>query len=214
MEPLTLILSLALGAAALALIIYPLWQQTRPEAIFQVDRSGQTFEEYQARYQAVLAAIKDLMFDYEMGKVTTEDYELLLQRSKLEAAEIRHHLDRLSQNTSVETDPALDAEIERLVSQFKRGHANGHKTLRREIEAEIESLKTISFDQELAGSTCPHCGKTYQAGDAFCTGCGQALPDPEAEASKTTCPECGHPFEAGDAFCAKCGTPLTEDVAA
>ena len=111
MDTLTLIISLALGLIVLVVILYPLWQQTRPEAIFRVDRSGQTLEEYQARYQAVLASIKDLMFDYEMGKVSTEDYEPLLASSKLEAAEIRRHIDRLGQGLVSEIDPALDARV-------------------------------------------------------------------------------------------------------
>ena len=42
MEPVTLIISLALVVGAFALILYPLWQQTRPEAIFRVNRTGQT----------------------------------------------------------------------------------------------------------------------------------------------------------------------------
>ena len=214
MEPLILILSLALGAAALALIFYPLWQQTRPEAIFRVDRSGQTLEEYQARYQAILAAIKDLMFDYEMGKVSEEDYNLLLQRSKLEAAEVRRHLDRLTHPATAELDPVLEAEIERLVAQFRRGQPDGNQALLTEVEAEIESLKNISFNEPATDLSCSNCGRAYELGDAFCTGCGQALPDITAATTINTCPDCGHPFESKDLFCAKCGAALAEDVAA
>ena len=122
MDPITLtiIISLALVVGAFALIFYPLWQQTRPDAIFRVDRSGQTLEEYQARYQATLASIKDLMFDYEMGKVSTEDYETLLQSTKLEAAQLRQQIDRLSQGVESAIDADLDREIETLVSQLRQ----------------------------------------------------------------------------------------------
>ena len=108
MDHLSLILILALGVGVLLLIAYPLWQQTRPEAIFRANRSGQTLAEYQARYQAALDSIRDLMFDYEMGKVSTEDYELLLHKTKLEAAQIRQQIDRLSQGQVSMIDPALD----------------------------------------------------------------------------------------------------------
>lgn len=209
MDHLPLILSLALVAGALALIAYPLWRQTRPEAMFQVNRSGQTLAEYQARYQASLDSIKDLMFDYEMGKVSTEDYELLLPKIKLEAAQIRQQIDRLSQDQLLLIDPALDAEIERLVRQVRTAEPNGSATLLPEIEAEIEALKHISIDLERGGPACPTCAKPYRPGDAFCTGCGQALPQLEAG-----CPACGAPYQPGDAFCAKCGAPLTEDVPA
>jgi DNA-directed RNA polymerase subunit RPC12/RpoP len=215
MEPVTLIISLALVVGALALIFYPLWQQTRPEAIFRVNPAGQTLEEYEARYQATLASIKDLMFDYEMGKVSADDYETLLHRSKLEAAQIRRQIDRLGQgDDTLVANPALDAEIEALVSQLRGQPANGNGALLQEIDAEIESLKQLAVDAETDGPACPNCGKGYQAGDAFCTGCGQALPEPTAANLGERCPECGSPVEADDAFCAKCGFALTEDVPA
>ena len=214
MDTLTLLISLALGAGALALIAYPLWQQTRPEAIFHLNRAGQTMEEYQARYQAALDSIKDLMFDYEMGKVSVEDYEILLHKTKLEAAHIRQQIDRLNEGLEPSSDPVLDAEIETLVRQARSAEPNGNKTLLQEIEAEIETLKHLTIDSDHAGAACPNCGKPYQPGDAFCTGCGQSLPQFAAEPVQTRCPECGAPFLPDDAFCAKCGAVLTEDVAA
>jgi DNA-directed RNA polymerase subunit RPC12/RpoP len=214
MEPVTLIISLTLVVGSLALILYPLWQQTRPEAIFRVNRTGQTLEEYEARYQATLASIKDLMFDYEMGKVSAEDYDTLLHRSKLEAAQIRRQIDRLSQGDESLVNPALDIEIEALVSQLKEQSSNGNGALLEEINAEIGSLKQLTVEAETDGPACPNCGKGYQPGDAFCTGCGQALPELTAPDLGERCPECDSPIEADDAFCAKCGFALTEDVPA
>ncbi len=209
MDHLPLILSLALVAGALVLIAYPLWQQTRSEAMFRVNRSGQTLAEYQARYQATLDSIKDLMFDYEMGKVSAEDYELLLHKTKLEAAQIRQQIDRLNQGQLSLVDPVMDAEIESLVRQVRTAGANGGETLLSEIEAEIEALKHISIDPERSGLACPTCGKPYRPGDAFCTGCGQALPQLAAG-----CPACGAPYQPDDVFCAKCGAALPENVPA
>jgi predicted RNA-binding Zn-ribbon protein involved in translation (DUF1610 family) len=214
MEHLALIISLALGLGILAFVFYPLWRQTRPEALFRIDRSGQTLEEYEARYRATLASIKDLMFDYEMGKVSTEDYETLLPKSKLEAAQIRQQIDRLSQGRETATDPALDTAIEQLVKQVRSRPFNGNEPWLQEIDAEIEALKMMTFETEIAAFACPNCGKAYQSGDAFCTGCGQALPETTATDLGENCPECGAPVEADDAFCAKCGFALTEHVTA
>jgi DNA-directed RNA polymerase subunit M/transcription elongation factor TFIIS len=211
MDILPFIMSLALGLGTLALILYPLWQQTRPEAVFRVDRSGQTLEEYQARYQASLAAIRDLMFDHEMGKVSAEDYQILLQKTKLEAAEIRHQIDRLSQRGEANIDPALEAEIETLLAQMKGSPLNDNETLRQEVEAEIEVLKNIKFDPTVGDLTCPNCDNLLEVGDAFCSSCGQALADHETKAEeKDVCPKCGYTFQPDDAFCAKCGTVLNE----
>jgi len=216
MDALALMVSLALVAGAFGLILYPLWQQTRPEAIFRVDRSGQALEEYQARYQATLDAIRDLMFDYEMGKISAEDHDRLLSKAKLEAAKIRHQIDRLSHSVTADTKAALDVEIERLVAQLRGSQFNESESLLREVDAEIELLKNIPLDLVKVGeSACPHCGQVFLPSDTFCTGCGQSLPEHAADqpdVAKDTCPACGYAFQPEDAFCARCGLALKDET--
>jgi hypothetical protein len=215
MDALTLTLSLALVAVAFGLILYPLWQQTHSEAGLQPDRSGQTLEEYQARYQAALDAIKDLMFDREMGKISAEDYEKLLAKSKLEAAEIRHQIDRLSHSTAADKEAVLDVEIERLVAQLRTGQLNGSEALLHEVDAEIESLRNLRLSPAgFEEAACPHCGRAFLPGDAFCAGCGQALPDvglAKPDIAEELCPTCGYAYQPGDVFCARCGQALNEE---
>lgn len=212
MDALTVMIMVALVAGALALIFYPLWQQTRPEAIFEVNHAGITLAEYEVRYQAALDAIKDLMFDYEMGKVSTEDYELLLHKTKQEAAVLRRHIDHLQHNAATEIDASLDAEIETLIARLKTGGSlNGHEQLLREVDAEIELLKTLDLDEsdDFVASptlTCPHCGHIVEADDIFCSRCGQPLPEPEID--ENICPNCGYTYQPDDLFCAKCGAAL------
>ena len=208
MDFLTLFIMILLGVAVLALIFYPLWQQTRSDAIFQVDRAGQTLEEHQARYQALLASIRELMFDYEMGKVSADDYEILLDHTKLEAAQVRQHIDRLTQFGETAPDPALEADIEAAVAQLRREPDNRTKGLLKDVDAQIRALQALS---PAAGAlACPHCGKIVQADDAFCTGCGQAV---EVIVPAAGCPDCGAPVQPDDAFCARCGAALTAEVA-
>jgi DNA-directed RNA polymerase subunit RPC12/RpoP len=214
MDTFTLVISLALGGCALSLILYPLWLQTRLEATRQVKQSGQTLLEYQARYQATLMAIKDLMFDHEMDKVSTADYESLLAKTKLEAAQIRQQIDYLKQVPEPGLDPALDSEIETAIAQLKSRdrHQNGHKALLREINIELELLKIVGFDTKTRESKCPYCGKNFIAGDAFCSGCGQSLAGVQTTGQTDVCPTCGYAFQGDDIFCAKCGATLNESV--
>ncbi len=218
METLPLILSFVLVTIALLIILYPIWQQTRPESILSVDRSGQTLEEYQARYQATLAAIKDLMFDYEMGKVAEEDHQSLLYKAKLEAAEIRKKIDLLTQDADDETDSLLDTKIEALLAELRSSEQQEQATLLEEVDAEIESLKQTRMLEEvddeiealkqvqISGSTCPNCNKINQPNDVFCSGCGQSL----QKTQKNGCPECGFAYQPGDAFCSNCGQTLPQ----
>jgi predicted nucleic acid-binding Zn ribbon protein len=177
------------------------------------DRPGQTLAEYQARYQAILAAIKDLMFDYEMGKVSAEDYEKLLHKTKLEAAGIRQQMDQLSDGIQPDIDTTLAAEIETLVSQLRQSRFNGSEALLAEVDAEIELLKQIELGPQTLA--CPNCGQAFRAGDVFCAGCGQSLEavTPEIKAAEErSCPGCGYAFQADDLFCAHCGTALREEA--
>jgi hypothetical protein len=201
MDAFTLVVSLALVAGAFAVVLYPLWPQTRPEASLKTDTPGQTTDEYQARYQASLNAIKDLMFDYEMGKVSAEDYEKLLTKTKLEAAEFRYQVDRLNHSSNSHSEATFDVEIERLVAQLRSNKFNGYEALLPQVDAEIDLLKKAPFTpaqgEELA---CPHCHQPYLSGDAFCVACGQTLTQ--------TCSACGYAYQPGDAFCAHCGLAL------
>lgn len=215
MDAITLIVMIALVGGALGLIFYPLWQQTRSEAILRVNHSGQTLEEHQARYQAILDAIKDLMFDYEMGKVSAEDYETLLNKTKMDAAQVRRHIDQLSRSTAVDLESSLEAEIERQIASLKQGHFNGNEALLREVEAEIELLKNIELaapaGPAAATLACPKCRQTIRPGDTFCSHCGQSLAEFEAQTGPDSCPRCGYAFQPEDLFCARCGVALQAD---
>jgi hypothetical protein len=54
-------------------------------------------------------------------------------------------------------------------------------------------------------SLCPRCGKSNNAGDKFCRGCGAPLTVPK-------CPRCQRPTEPDDKFCHACGSPLAGAV--
>ncbi|GAB4444674.1 MAG: hypothetical protein Kow0031_27110 [Anaerolineae bacterium] len=207
MEILTILIVVLLVLLALALVVYPLWQQTRSEPLFQVNRAGQTLEEYQARYQATLASIKDLMFDREMGKVSEDDYQLLLNKAKLEAAGYRKEIDRLSGDQSI--DGALSSEIEALVSQVRGSSLNGSRDLLQAVDAEIELLKQVRPPAAGPnGPACPNCAHPIQPGDSFCAGCGQPLAQAAQPDDAHFCPQCGAPTQPSDSFCARCGHAL------
>ncbi len=208
MEILTILIVILLVLLALALVVFPLWQQTRPEAPVQVTGAGRTLEEYHARYQATLASIKDLMFDREMGKVSDDDYQLLLNKAKLEAAGYRQEIERLGSGLQP-VNSALDTEIETLVGQFRNGTVQGSSELLQAVDAEIARLK-----RPHGGLACPNCAHPFQPGDAFCAGCGQSLKGVAVATGANICPKCNAPTQPKDSFCARCGQTLTPAVPA
>lgn len=208
MDVLTIVGGVFLVGAALALILYPLRQ--RPGLLPDViDPTDQPLNDAETRYQAALDSIKELMFDYELGRVDAIDYESLLAKTKLEAAQIRRRIDHLTQQITL--DPALDAEIEGQVTQLKNNLPTKNKALAAEVEAEIERLKQIGGPQS-APLTCQDCGRQLPAEAAFCSGCGQAVSQPPVASAEpvTQCPSCGYAIQADDAFCAHCGLALSQ----
>jgi len=170
MDALTLILT----GGALALVLYPLWQrQTRPTV--SVDYPGQSLAELGARYQAALAAIRDLMFDYDMGKIAAEDYPPLLHKAKLRAAHLRQQLDQSSGGTHL-PPPGADTQIEAAVAALKNSQTQTDPGLQAQVAAEITALKQNRL--------CPQCGYMTQPGDVFCAKCGSGL-DKNTTAQKT-----------------------------
>ncbi len=207
MNPLTITVCIILAGSALALITYPLWQQSRIQTT--VSNSRLTLGEVEARYQAALASIKDLMFDYEMGKVSTEDYESLLALTKSEAAQLRKQMDQLSASVDEPgIDPALGAQIEALIAQARKQPppTNGNRKMAREISSTIRQLKRNG--RSVSSPHCPNCNATYKVGDAFCAKCGQTPAATVIEEDVIICPQCNIVVEATDAFCAGCGSAL------
>ncbi|MCB0193041.1 MAG: zinc ribbon domain-containing protein [Anaerolineae bacterium] len=212
MDVLTIVIIVLLIGVTIGLVGAPLWQPAPiTPADKDVERPGQTLEELEAQYQAALSAIKDLNFDQEMGKVSPEDYQALLTKSKLEAARIRQEIDYLSSAELLEQDQALDTEIESLVTQL-RHQSESDEDLLLEVYAEIEALKSMQSSPSIVkGIACPHCGVDLRADDKFCTSCGQAVPNNlSVDTSAAHCPHCGYGYQPDDAFCAQCGTPLNE----
>jgi hypothetical protein len=195
--------TLLLIACASLLIFAPLWSPLRPEA---AGPAGHTAAEVEARYQAALAAIKDLMFDYEMGKVDPTDYQHLLTKSKTEAAAIRRQLDRLSR-TETPLTPAMDEEIEALISQTRAAGFNPPHKLAQQVDDLLAELKNGRNQRH----TCPNCQGRVMPGDAYSPSCGHAIAagvPVDAASPQPHCPRCPAAVPPNDAFCAACGAAL------
>lgn len=214
MDFLTLIIIVLLISGTLLLILYPLWQATQHQSFDPTDRVQQLQEDYQARYEVTLANIKQLMLDYEAGKLSTADFDHLLEQTKLEAAKIRQQIDYLHEGVSAATEFALNAKAEMFIKQMKANLNEQPAHLLRQVEAEIDSLKSHPVDLP-ASLYCPHCGQPGQPGDAFCTACGQPLTSQSPRPSKQQnfCSQCGKTVQVDDAFCATCGATLQNSTA-
>lgn len=191
----TVLIALLIGSG-LTFVLSPLFRETgTPDALTGPDEArsprcpapaGRRFigqDELIARRDAIYANLKDAEFDREMGKLSHDDYQVVRTRYMREAAHILRQLDLLT----AETGSTVDAEIEQAVAAVRTSVAGPGEgapdlaippAMAAAVEAEIASLATRSpAPDRPPAMTCPNCGRSYQASDAFCARCGRPLSD-------------------------------------
>ncbi len=171
----------------LAFLAYPFFKPT-PKAR-QMDAARETLT---AERDAAYAALRDLDFDFQLGKLSESDHNARRARYKAHAAAILQQFDALpAPNTaSVPGEPTPppqreEAEdwIEREVARL-RGKARPASLTPAEPadDAELEEVQDDWVEREVARKRqpraerhCPNCGKPHAAGDKFCARCGNKL---------------------------------------
>lgn len=109
---------------------------------------------------ATLTALRDLDFDFQVGKVSEDDYANLRARLVAEAAR------------TLQEDK--DDEIEVLIQARKTSKAKAPVCAHcgETLEAGIRFCPRCGTAVE---DSCPSCGKNLNAGDVFCSSCGTQL---------------------------------------
>ena len=135
----------------LAYIAAPLFAVTRAV----VAPAARVNESLLIERDAAYAALRDLDFDFQLGKLSERDYHALRERAKANAAQILQQLDAQTKD-------------------------NGHRTLDSgpqtadadDIERAVAQVRAA---RQKADAHCGNCGKPYHAGDQFCARCGNSL---------------------------------------
>jgi hypothetical protein len=141
-----IMLSLAAGVYVLA----PLF--AAPKGNLDVELLAETeLDRLLERKDVVYHNLKDLEFEFRMGRLSREDFTQLEAAYKAEAALILGQLDSLGVNEN------LDDSIDREIAARK---------------AELFSPPPI---RPSAATVCPACGAEVMRGKKFCADCGQKL---------------------------------------
>jgi hypothetical protein len=160
-----------------------------------------------ARRDIILNALRDLDFDHATGKIADDDYAPQRAQLVAQGVAVLKQLDELGA-VGERLQPGAD-RIEQAVAARRRARRDGEGESDDPIEAAIAARRRSAsapvsasgaVGAPLQGVTCPHCGAAAQAGDRFCSRCGQSL--------SLTCAACGTPAHPDDRFCARCGAKL------
>ncbi len=128
-----------------------------------------------SRKDSLLTAIKDIEFDYGLGKLSREDFEELHGKYRAEAAGLLKEIDSLGAGEPADgggVDGELEKEIRAERSKFAFSYDEDE-----ELEKEILRAREVSWNDSPA-RYCPKCGSGSGAEDLFCSKCGAKLDQP------------------------------------
>lgn len=158
--------ALLLLGIAVAAVAWPLVQERRgPTAVELAEEAlpaADPLVTLQAQRDSIYQAIRELRFDFQVGKVSEADYKVFDGTLRGNAAAVLQQIAALKQ---AEADPALDASLEAEIAALR--HVNGSGPGQPAPAAATAGAAALNF--------CPKCGQRVQAGNRFCGKCGAPL---------------------------------------
>jgi hypothetical protein len=123
-----------------------------------------------------LAALKEIEFDRETGKLSDEDYAFLKGKYTGVA------LDALRAESAEAAEVGAPSDVEVMIA------------------ARVRALRSAATSAPPGASVCSTCGPRPEADAVFCSTCGHRLLPGGA------CAGCGAELGQGSRFCEQCGT--------
>lgn len=117
----------------------------------------------------LFTAIREIEFDYGLGKLSKEDFDELNSKYKIQAASVLKEIDSLESQYAKED---LSSDIEQEIMSYRKSSGT-NQSVDIELEKEIAAFRTST------GSTttnqCSKCGAEFNLEDLFCSKCGEKL---------------------------------------
>ncbi|MEP7228390.1 MAG: zinc ribbon domain-containing protein [Gemmatimonadales bacterium] len=171
--------ALVVGIVALWLVLQPL---VRPRSSPPLPYEPLDPEE--TPKGVALAALKEIEFDRETGKLSDDDYEFLKAKYTVTAVEALRQ----------EQVGAVSNDLEALIAAKVRALRSASAT----TPSDTAPLCTSSG----SAPGCEICGPRPEADAVFCSTCGRRLTAPQH------CDRCGAGLVPGSRFCEACGRPV------
>jgi hypothetical protein len=166
------------GLAAVWMVLQPLLHPTRiaPPAFEPLDPE-------ETPKGIALAALKEIEFDKETGKLSDPDYELLKSKYTAVALEALR-LDALRLDALRAESAAVPDDLEVMIA------------------ARARALRSAAASTSPGFPSCPDCGPRPEPDAVFCSNCGRRLPGSGA------CGRCGASLAPDSRFCEQCGSQV------
>lgn len=184
-------IGLTIAAATLILCLRALFNMARalsqPSVFTEFTSVGARGEQETQRglreeRRRLLSALKELKFDYELGKLSTKDYKDVRTQYELRVIEVMRALDR-------EADLHPDLVRDLVERGLIEGHSNeAEASSSEEANAPSEDQEEAADDAvaEVSSSACAECGQLNDADAKFCKQCGAVLASADAAPTESS----------------------------
>lgn len=140
----------------IAFVAYPLFTTQRGSKI----ETPNALETLIAQRDSAYDALRDLDFDFQLGKLSQSDYAAMREKYKARAALALQQIDALGGG-----DSQAAGQIEAQVAKLRRAKTDS-------VEAEVAQLRASRASTQLK---CSECGAPVRSSDQFCAKCGNKL---------------------------------------
>lgn len=179
----------------IAFIAYPLFTASRAE----METPSGALDTLIAQRESAYDALRDLDFDFQLGKLSQTDYAALRDKYKMRAAAALQQIDAAGKTDGADVD--ADAKIEEQVARLRRTAPKEDA-----IEREVARLRAVKSADPIEDQVA----RLRVARKSAVATENQVAPASAATPSNQDafCAKCGTPRRVGDQFCAKCGNKL------
>lgn len=158
MEISSILVGLGLFSIALFFVSAPFRQKRQ-----KIENPSKVHKQEKGRREIVLAALRDLDFDFKTGKVSEEDYQPL--RAQLLAEAVQY----------IEAEKQEDERLEALIQTRRKAEKQDVKCEHCGAPMEAGQRFCSKCGSVVNHELCPSCGKQMQASDLFCSSCGKKV---------------------------------------
>lgn len=166
----TVIIAGAISAVAIFYVLRPLLTPGPAAQVVEDDK----LSELVGRKDAALKAIKDLEFDYRVGKLGEEDFQRLDQRLRRQAIGLIQQIEKLSPHSAT-----LDDRLEAQIAAMRKVQSPAAPALPEgggPLVAPVPAARPGNGTP--AARYCTNCGHLLEPAHKFCANCGTAAAAP------------------------------------
>ena len=156
---------LLLVAAVLLIAVTVLFTLSVRTADFPESDAVNPVQHLEDRRAAIYENLRDLQFEYRVGKLSDEDYQQTKLGLQKELAGVLAEMERITGNAPAPAPVAEHAETD---------HDEGEQESPADSET-TEAAVQVETPAVAEGVTCPHCGASFPTTMKFCGSCGKEI---------------------------------------